>query len=84
MAVRKKWEKRDLHLAARIKTYRQKQGYSINKLAELANIPVTTLCNIENGKSTPSIFALDSLSKNFGVSMEYLYRGTAVDNQYTK
>lgn len=48
-------------LGKRIKEIRKKRGYTQEKLAELANIEIPSLSNIENAKNYPNSETLEKL-----------------------
>ena len=52
-----------LLLGKRIKEIRKKRGYTQEKLAELADIEIPSLSNIENAKNYPNSETLEKLSK---------------------
>ena len=54
-------------LGKRIKEIRLKNGYTQEKLAELAGIEIPSLSNIENGKNYPSHETLEKLSNALNV-----------------
>lgn len=49
-------------LGKRIKELRQKRKYTQEKLAEMANIEIPSLSNIENGKNYPNHETLNKLA----------------------
>ena len=60
-------------LGKRIKEIRKKRGFTQEKLAELADIEIPSLSNIENGKNYPSHETLDKISCSLGVMPYELY-----------
>lgn len=55
-----------------VKKYRQKAGLTLNQLAELSGIPVSTINDIEHGAEPRVITAL-LLAKALKVSVERLW-----------
>ncbi|SME94916.1 helix-turn-helix domain-containing protein [Pseudobacteriovorax antillogorgiicola] len=60
------------HLAKNIKYMRLQRKYSQEQLARRADIPRTTLSNLESGTGNPSLRTLVSLAKGLRVSVEEL------------
>ena len=60
------------YLAKNIKALRQLKSFSQQQLAELADIPRTTITNLETGSSNPSLNNLIKLSSALGVGLEEL------------
>jgi transcriptional regulator with XRE-family HTH domain len=58
--------------ASRIRTYRQRRGMSVRKLAETAGLSPSLVSQIERGKSEPSISSLRKLAEALSVSIFYL------------
>lgn len=54
-------------LGKRIKEIRKKNGMTQENLAELANIEIPSLSNIENGKNYPNNETLEKISKALNV-----------------
>jgi transcriptional regulator with XRE-family HTH domain len=54
-------------LGKRIKELRKKQNLTQEKLAELANIEIPSLSNIENGKNYPNYETLEKISNALNV-----------------
>jgi transcriptional regulator with XRE-family HTH domain len=51
---------------------RKEHGWSQTELGERADVHITHLSRLENGKSQPSVEMLQKLARVFGVSMDYL------------
>ncbi|MBO5315866.1 MAG: helix-turn-helix transcriptional regulator [Clostridia bacterium] len=64
----------DLGLAG-LKTIRKKKKYSQLKVAMDLNISREALSHYENGKRSPDIQMLRTLSEYFGVSIDFLING---------
>ncbi len=60
------------YLAKNLEKLRQKKNLSQQKLADLAEIPRSTLTNIESGIGNPSLTNLVKISTGLGVSIEEL------------
>jgi transcriptional regulator with XRE-family HTH domain len=58
----------------RIKTLRQKQTISQEKLAEMADLHRTYINLVESGKRNISLRNINKLSKALGVSLEDLFK----------
>lgn len=58
----------------RIKTLRQKQKISQEKLAEMADLHRTYINLVESGKRNISLRNINKLSKALGVSLEDLFK----------
>lgn len=63
-------------LAQRIAKLRVKKGLSQSQLAKMLHISASTIGMYEQGRRVPNIDALVTLSKVFGVSLDYLITGT--------
>ena len=57
-----------------IRQKRQKKGYTIDKLAELANISKGHLSRIERGETDPTISTLARIAMALKVEVEELYK----------
>jgi transcriptional regulator with XRE-family HTH domain len=51
-----------------LKTYRERTGMSQAELARLCEVSQPTICDIENGKHSPSLDLLKRISKVTGLS----------------
>ncbi len=60
-------------LGKRIKEIRKKRGLTQEKLAELSEIEIPSLSNIENGKNYPNHITLDKISKALNIRPFELY-----------
>lgn len=67
-------------IGERIRTQRQKLGYSREKLAEIADISNSFLSDIEHGTKNFTVPNLASLCRALGVSADYLVFGTTEEN----
>jgi len=61
-------------LGLRIKEFREKQGFTQDKLAELVGIDSKHLSRIENGRNYPSFETLESLVENLNVTFEDIFQ----------
>lgn len=59
-------------LGARIKTLRKAKGISQERLAELANLSVVFMSNVENGHRRASICTYNDVAKALGMSLAEL------------
>jgi len=64
----------------KIKEYRNNAGYTQEKLAELANMEIASLSNIENGKNFPSNDTLERLCQALKVEPYELFMFEYFDN----
>ena len=62
-------------LGERIRALRKSQGLTQETLAERAELHVTYISGVENGSRNPSLTALASLAKGFGISLAQLMEG---------
>ena len=62
-----------IQLGNRIKEIRKKRKYTQEKLSELANMEIASLCNIENGKNYPNHETLAKIAKALDVRPYELY-----------
>jgi transcriptional regulator with XRE-family HTH domain len=62
-------------LGERIRALRKLQGLTQEALAERAELHVTYISGLENGSRNPSLTALASLAKGFGLSLAELMEG---------
>ena len=59
-------------LAERLKELRNVKGLRQSDLAELLNVPRSTLATWETGKFNPDLKTIEKLSEILGVSIDYL------------
>lgn len=57
----------------KIRTLREVKGYSIEYLANIANIDRTYISDIENGKRNVSLLIIEKLSKALEVKIQDLF-----------
>lgn len=74
----------DTEVGNRIYELREKKGYTKEQLAELADISVSHVHNIENGNSGFTTWILYRLSQIFDVSTDYLLSGQGSDLKSTR
>jgi len=60
------------HLAENLKYLRERRGWTQSQLASLADVPRSTLANIETGAGNPTLMVLSGLAAACQVSMEEL------------
>ncbi|MCD8341729.1 MAG: helix-turn-helix domain-containing protein [Clostridiales bacterium] len=65
-----------MNLADRIQTLRKEKGISQEELAEQAGVSRQAVSKWESGQSTPELEKLVLLSDYFGVTTDYLLKGT--------
>ncbi|MEZ3454555.1 MAG: helix-turn-helix domain-containing protein [Oscillospiraceae bacterium] len=65
-----------LEVGQRISGLRKSHGYTQEKLAELADISVQFLIQIEHGKKTMKVATLRRLSAALSVSADYIINGS--------
>ena len=65
-----------LEVGQRISGLRKSHGYTQEKLAELADISVQFLIQIEHGKKTMKVATLRRLSSALSVSADYIINGS--------
>jgi len=65
-----------LEVGHRISSLRKSQGYTQERLAEMADISVQFLIQIEHGKKTMKIATLRRLSAALSVSADYIINGS--------
>ena len=58
-----------MHIAARIKFFREQKGYTVNKLANLAGISQSYLRAVELGQKNPTVDLLSSLCWALDISL---------------
>lgn len=52
---------------------RNERGITLIRLAELSGVSKSTLNNIENGKTSPTIDQMEKIANALGVKIEELY-----------
>ncbi len=68
-------------VANRIKSYRQKKGYSLRALAEHSGLNINTLSLVENGKSSPSVSTLQQLALALKVPIAAFFEAEPVEQK---
>lgn len=63
-------------LTTKMKELRQSKGLNKRQMAEILNLPYTTYNNYETGAREPGSDVLIKISKQFGVSVDYLIGNT--------
>ena len=59
-----------MNVGKRIRELRNKGGMTQKELAEKADISTSYLCDIEVGRTNPSLRTLERISKAFGITMK--------------
>jgi len=72
---RKKVEVSNYSFGKRLKYLRLNANLTLEQLAKVADIPKSTLSELENDKYNPSASTLVRLSEHFGISSNYLLTG---------
>lgn len=68
-------------IGRRIANIRKKRGFTQEKLAELANISIQFLSDIENDKKSMTITTVKNLAKCLNVSTDYIIFGKSNSEQ---
>ena len=61
-----------ISLGSRIKSVRDQRGFTQEQLAEHADLSITHLSNIENGKKKPSLQAIVNIANALSVTVDAL------------
>ncbi|MCM1024721.1 MAG: helix-turn-helix domain-containing protein [Prevotella sp.] len=69
-------DEQSLEVGQRISSLRKSYGYTQERLAEMADISVQFLIQIEHGKKTMKIATLRRLSSALSVSADYIINGS--------
>lgn len=57
-------------IGARLKDERKKRGLQQGELAEISNVAIKTIGQIENFKGNPTLKTIDKLAKAFDIRLE--------------
>jgi len=57
-------------IGARLKYERKKRGWQQEELAEISNVAIKTIGQIENFKGNPTLKTIDRLAKVFDIRLE--------------
>lgn len=57
-------------IGARLKYERKKRGWQQEELAEISNVAIKTIGQIENFKGNPTLKTIDRLAKVFDIKLE--------------
>jgi len=57
-------------IGARLKDERKNKGWQQEELAEISNVAIKTIGQIENFKGNPSLKTIDKLAKAFDIRLE--------------
>lgn len=63
-------------MGSRIRKARREAGLSQEKLAEAADVGITHISHIENGKTVPSVMVLIKIMNHLQISPDALFCGT--------
>lgn len=64
-----------VHMGARTKELRLKQGYNRKAFADIVSIPYYSLCNLELDNKMPILNSTFKISRSLGVTMDFLVTG---------
>lgn len=67
-------------LGSRIKSFREKKGYTQEQFCEIIDLDQSNLSNIENGKTFPDTVTLISIINKAGIEPNFLFGFTEDDN----
>ena len=71
-------------VGARIRTLRETQHDSQEKLAQTLNVSRELISKIESGRQFPSVIALARLSDHYGVSADHILFGICKEKELTQ
>lgn len=61
-----------MNVGSRIKALRKEKKLKLKHLSALAGISISFLCDIENGKSNPSLGRLEKIAEKLGTTVSWL------------
>lgn len=67
-----------MSVGSNVRRIRKSKGYSILKIREITGLSKSTISEIENDKSSPTIATLEKLAEALGVSLDYLLKKSPV------
>lgn len=71
-----------VEVGKRIKYFREKRGYTKNKLSELAGVSPTYIYQIENGEKCPTVEYLDFICFALGITLsDFFFKEFDSENQ---
>lgn len=70
-----------LELSKKLKQLRTERGFTMEKLADMAECSKAYISQIEKGQVKPSVTLLSRLARAFGVSVSELFRGPAASGK---
>lgn len=76
------WTRKDRQKAKRLKSVRDRQHLTQEKMAERLDISYSTYQRMESGRNNITIEHLEKLHKEFGVSSDYILFGTVNDEKH--
>jgi transcriptional regulator with XRE-family HTH domain len=65
------------HIGKKLRAARQRQQLSLRELAERAEVSVSLLSKVENGKATPSVRSLHGIAEALSVPVNYFFPETS-------
>lgn len=63
-------------IGARLKDERKKRGLQQEELAEISNVAIKTIGQIENFRGNPTLKTIDKLAKAFEIRLENFLNGS--------
>ena len=70
----------DDSFGARLRFIRKQKNVTVNKISKATGIHENALQNYEYGKHKPGFYALITLADYYGVSLDYLMKGSESDS----
>lgn len=70
----------DFNIGKKLKTLRNKKGYTLKELSDLSGLSVSFISDVENGRRNPSIENLQKLCVSLSVKINYFFED--IDNNY--
>lgn len=64
-----------MEFGQQLKAIRKEKGMNQKQMAKFLDISEATICNWENGKSTPNHFGIEVLKEKLGIDCSHLSRG---------
>lgn len=73
-----------MNLGENIRKIRLEKGYSIMKIRELTGLSKSTISDLENDKSSPTVETLQKIADALGVSVEDFFKSKPVSDETLK
>ena len=74
--MQEKYNKTSMYIKEVMKDQRKKLGISQQDLAEMADVGITTIKQIEAGKGNPSLSTIEKILEGLGMEIKYEVRQT--------